>query len=88
MKIKSGFLLHEMGDEYVVVPIEERTMEFHGMIRLNGTGAFLWKQMQSAFTKESLTAALLDTYEVDEETAAHTAEAFVRKLWNAGVVEE
>ncbi len=87
MKIKSGFVLHTMGNENVVVAVEERTVEFRGMIRLNSTGSFLWKLMESECTEQSLAHALFEQYDITEEQAAEAVATFVAKLIDAGVVE-
>lgn len=88
MNIKSDFVLHQIGDEYVVVPVNNRTKEFHGMIRLNSSGAYLWEQMQAkAFTRESLTSALLLKYDVDSETATKTVDAFIKTLEDGRLIE-
>ena len=42
IKIKEGFLLRKVAGDHVVVPVGEAGKVFHGMIRLNDTGAFLW----------------------------------------------
>ncbi len=89
MKIKSGFVLHAVGGESIVVPVGERTKDFHGMIRLNASAAFIWQQMtaQGDFTKESLVAALLENYEVTEELAAQTVDTFIATLLDGGIIE-
>ena len=43
IKIKEGFLLRKVAGDHVVVPVGEAGKVFHGMIRLNDTGAFLWE---------------------------------------------
>jgi hypothetical protein len=40
MKIKSGYIMREVADNYVVVPTGQATVDFNGMITLNETGAF------------------------------------------------
>lgn len=87
MKIKSDFVCHSMGDEHVVVAVGARTQEFRGMIRLNGTGAFLWPYMQQDFTLDQLTQALVSEYDVAEAEARKTAAAFLKTLMDAGVLE-
>ena len=47
IKIKEGFLLRKVAGDHVVVPVGEAGKVFHGMIRLNDTGAFLWEQCRS-----------------------------------------
>ena len=87
MQITSGFLLHTVGDEYVVVAVEERTVEFHGMIRLNESGAFLWERMQTTTTEADLAAALVAHYGVTETVASDAVTGFVAQLTAAGVLE-
>ena len=88
MKIKSGFVLHKVGGEHVVVPVGKRTKEFSGMIRLNDTGAFLWQHMEGTFTADSLTASLLSHYDVPEETAATTVARFIENMRRANLLED
>ncbi len=88
MKLKSGFVLHSMGQEHVVVAVEERTKEFCGMIRLNGTGAFLWKQLQQECTFADLAAALVQEYGISQEVAEDAVASFLRQLSGADVVQE
>lgn len=41
MKIKQGFLLRRMADQFIVVAVGAAAQEFPGMMRLNGSGAFI-----------------------------------------------
>ncbi len=88
MKLKTGFILHQVGEEYIVVAVEERTKEFCGMIKLNRTAAFLWEQMKEEFTKEDLTNALLEKYDVSKEKAKCEVDSFLDMLLQAKVIEE
>mgnify|MGYP000709520331 CR=1 FL=1 len=44
MKIREGFILREVAGVFAAVPVEGESRQFHGMIQLNETGAFLWKK--------------------------------------------
>ena len=81
MKIKEGFLLREVAGQTVVLPTGG-DLDLNMMITLNSTGAFLWEQLQNACAEDALVAALLKTYEVDEQTARECVEEFVKKLRN------
>ena len=81
MKIKEGFLLREVAGQTVVLPTGG-DLDLNMMITLNSTGAFLWEQLQNDCDEDALVAALLKTYEVDEQTACECVEEFVKKLRN------
>ncbi|MDY2880144.1 MAG: PqqD family protein [Candidatus Borkfalkiaceae bacterium] len=87
MKIKKGFVVREVGGENVAVPVGERSKDFHGMIRLNSTGRFLWDFFRENHTEEEAVAALLAEYEVDEKTAAESVKKFAASLAENGFAE-
>lgn len=87
-KIKEGFLLRKVAGDHVVVPVGEAGKVFHGMIRLNDTGAFLWEQCRKETTKEQVLQAMAEKYEVDESVAADDLDRFLQQLRNAEILEE
>ncbi len=87
MKIKSGFILREVAGSFIVVAVGDAVKEFNGVINLNETGAFLWKQLQQGSDEEELTKALLNEYDVEEGIARADAKNFIAKLTEAGLVE-
>lgn len=82
MKIKKGLILRSVGGENVVVPVGEMSKQFHGMITLNETGAFLWRFFTEEHTAEEAVAALLAEYDVAEDIARNDVEKFVETISN------
>ena len=80
MIIKDGFLLRQLGNAHVVVPIGQASIDLRGMISLNATGAYLWQLLQSEQTEDTLVAALLETYDVEEAQAREDVRRFVHLL--------
>ena len=80
MKIKEGFIIRQVGGENIVVPVGKTGKDFHGMIKLNESGAFLWRFFTKDHTEEEAVAALLNEYEVDEATAKADVASFVKTL--------
>lgn len=80
IKIKRGFVVREVGGEHIVVPVGETSKTFHGMIKLNESGGFLWNFFRAAHTEEEAVAALLGEYEVEEAVAAADVHRFVEAL--------
>ncbi|MBR5524784.1 MAG: PqqD family protein [Clostridia bacterium] len=88
MKLKDGFLLRQVGDNHVVVPVGARTVDFRCILTLNETGAFLWERMGEDCTADQLTAALLSEYAVEPSVAAADVDAFVNALREKGLLDE
>jgi len=87
IKIKKGFMLREVSGSFVVVPVGVASKGFKGLITLNQTGAFLWKELLNGKTLDELKAALLNEYDVNEEIATKDCENFIKKLVDGGLVE-
>ncbi len=88
MKIKKGFLMREVAGENVVIAVGEAAMQFKGMIRLNPTGAFLWKLLENDTDEAAMTEAMLESYETDKATAEKDIRAFVDAIRAAGLLDE
>ncbi|WP_418792212.1 PqqD family protein [Phosphitispora sp. TUW77] len=88
MKIKEGYLVREIADCHIVVPIGDKVIEFKGIMTLNDTGRFIWKCLSDDITYEQLLSAILDEYEVDEATAGADLDEFLENARQSGVLEE
>lgn len=88
MKVKSDFILREVAGSYVVVPVNDLTMDFNGMINLNETGAFLFELLQKGAEKTELISRMLEEYEVTAEKAEADIDKFIQKLKDADVLEQ
>ncbi len=87
MKIKEGFILREVADNYIVVAVGSAVKEFNGIINLNETGAFLWKILEKGGEKQDLLDALLNEYEVEKEVAEKDVDKFIAKLLEAKLIK-
>ena len=86
MRINPDFTIQKVGGSYVAVPVGETSKSFHAMIRLNETGAFLWKQMDGKdCTEEELVQALLNEYEVERAIAERDVRALVAQMRQRGL---
>ena len=87
MKIKDGFILRVVAGTNLVVAVGERSKEYNRMIKLNDTGAFLWKLMERECTLPQLVDGLTMEYKVTREVAEYDVDAFVTALKGAGVLD-
>ena len=87
MQIKRDFTIQKVGGTWIAVPVGETSKHFHGMVRLNETGAFLWEKMaERDCSEEELVKALLGEYDVTEEIAARDVHRVVELLRENGIL--
>lgn len=87
MKIKEGFVLRNIADEYIVMPTGGNIAKFDGAVALNDVSAFIFEKMKNPVSKEDLLIAVLNEYDVDSETAAKDIDALVSRFEEMGIIE-
>ena len=88
MKIKEGFILKEIADTFVVVPVGENMVDFSLMITINETGAFLWNCLLEDKTRDELADALMSEYEgATREEMLEDIDGFVALLKENNILE-
>ena len=88
LKIKDGFIVREILDSYMAVPVGERTREVHGVIALNETGAFLWRMLEEDTSEDKLIASMVKEYEITEKTAKDDIKEYLSFLREKGWLYE
>jgi len=87
MKIKEGFVLRNVVDEYIVMPTGDNIAKFDGAVVLNDVSAFVFEQLQHAVSREDLLCAILNEFEVDEATAAADLDALLAQFCEVGLLD-
>lgn len=87
MKIKDDLMLRNVCDEWVVVPMGARLQEFNGIMKLNESGAFIWKLLQEESSRENIIGQLLEEYDIEEKEATKEVDDFVDLLSKKQVLE-
>ena len=87
MKLKEEFVLRQVADTWVVMPLGQTSVDFNGMLTLNQSGALLWQALEKGGDREALADALAAQYEVDREEALADVDAFLAKLQQTGCLE-
>lgn len=88
MKIKDGFVLRNVVDEFVVMPTGDNIAKFDGAVVLNEVSAFVYEQLKHAVSREDLLAAILNEFDVDEETAKKDLDVLLGQFREMGLIEE
>ena len=88
MKIKKGFVLTEAAGSNLVVAVGDRADEFSGYIKLNSTGAFIWKLIEKKdVSVDELAALMAAEYDISLDIAKQDVLSFENTLTSAGIVE-
>lgn len=88
MRVLPGFVVRQIAGETIAIPAGPAARELSGLLALNGSGKTLFELLQTEQTEDSLTQALLDTYEIDEATARADVAEFLEILRSNGVLAE
>lgn len=89
MRIKEGFNLRRVGDENVIVAQGIQNINFSKIISLNGTAAFLWKEVEEReFSADLLAELIFDRYDIDIETARKDAAELLEAWLSVGIISE
>lgn len=87
MKVKENFILRQIADTWVILPIGEDSVNFGGMLKVNETGALLWKALEQGGNREELADAMMKEYIVEREQALADVDEFLDKLMKIGCLE-
>ncbi len=88
MKAKDGFVLRNVVDEYILMPVDDKILEFDGAVLLNEVSAFVWNHMQTSISKENLLKLILDEFEVEEEVASSDLDELLDTFTGLEIIEE
>lgn len=88
MKLKEGFLLHQAGEETLVVASGPAASVFNGLIRNNGTAGFIFEQLQHPTTEEAIVDAMEERYDAPREQIAGDVRRIVECLRSEGFLDE
>lgn len=88
MKIKPGFTLRHVADEYMVMPTGENIKRFGGTVILNEVSAFIYEQLKQPISREDMLAQILAEFDVDEATAVADLDALLEQFRQMELLEE
>lgn len=88
IKIKDDFVIRKIANSFVVVPVNNLTLDFNSIIHLNETGAFIFEILQKGAEKDHILEKMIEEYEVSPETASADIDNFIQKLKDADMLEK
>ena len=86
MKLNHEFELMELGDEYVAVAVGEGAEAIKGVIKMNDSGAAIFRLLMEETTIEDIIKALQQKYDQDDQVE-NFVQLFLSDLKKAGLLE-
>ena len=82
MRLNNDFLIHNTGNGEMLIPVGEETKRFHGVVKLNGTGAEIVHLLEEEdLSMDALLNHFYETYpEDDQNVIKESVTQFVNKL--------
>lgn len=88
MKISNQFILRNVADEYLLIPVGEAALSLNGLIAMSESGALLFEKLKNGCTEEELVTALTSEYEVTEQVAKEDIKAFLAQMRELRILVE
>lgn len=87
MKICGEFILREMAEDTVLVPVGQTALRFNGIIILQPVAAVIWQAISEGLQEDQILSRILERFEVEREEAAQDLQRFLSQLKSAGFIE-
>jgi hypothetical protein len=87
MKRKADFIMQNVGDENLLVPLGAQVMDMNGLITLNDTAACVWELLAQERSLDELSAAVAERFDVAAEIARADVQTFVDEISRLGLLE-
>lgn len=86
MKLKDGFVTHEMGGEQIMVATGAAT--FAGLVRSNATAAYIVECLKEDTTKEAIVEKMLAKYDASADVISADVDKIIAKLRSINALDE
>lgn len=88
MKLKDGIVTNSIDGESFAIATGKAAREFNGLIKNNPSAAFIFELLKTEQTEDSIVAAMLEKYEVDESTVRADVKELLKLLKSKNLIEE
>lgn len=88
MRLREGFIVHNIADEYMAVATGEAAKYFNGIVRNNETAAYIFELLQQETTEEEIVDAMCQRYEVERNVVKKDVKEVLQRLMRAGFLCE
>lgn len=88
MKLKYNFVVNEVADKRVAVPVGGDLDDFRGFIKMNDVGEYIFNMLKNDVTEDEIVEAMKKDYaDTPESEIRETVKGFTERLISEGIVE-
>lgn len=88
MKLRGEFVVRQIMDNTVAIPVGETALHLNGMILLNDVSKVIWECLEQGSSLDSIVTALTDAFEVAPEEARADTMEFLDQLRKLQLLED
>ena len=88
MKLYGEFVVRQVVDNIVAIPVGQTVLQFNGMILLNDVSKIIWDCLEQGTNLESVVKAVTDAFDVSADEAQADISEFCDKLRKLQLLEE
>lgn len=88
MKLCGEFIVRQVMDNIVAIPVGQTALRLNGMIMLNDVSKTIWECLEQGCDLESVVTAVTDAFDVSAEEAQADIQEFCDKLRALQLLEE
>lgn len=88
MKLRGEFIIRQVMDDIMAIPVGTTALKFNGMILLNEVSRVIWDCLEQETDPDAIAAAVTDAFDVSAEEAKADILVFLKRLRAAQLLEE
>jgi hypothetical protein len=88
MKLRGEFVVRQVMDNTVAIPVGQAALQLNGMILLNDVSKIIWEALEQDADLETIVTAVTDVFEVSAAEARTDILDFIEKLRKMQLLDE
>ena len=88
MRLKCDFETMELNGKFIAVPVGDEEDQYHGVLKLNDTAAFIFEQLKTDVDEGTIIEAMVREYNVSKDDAAADVHSMINSLTEKGLLIE
>lgn len=88
MKLRGEFVVRQIMDNTVAIPVGQAALQLNGMILLNDVSKIIWEALEQDADLETIVTAVTDVFDVSAAEARTDILDFLEKLRKMQLLDE